>query len=236
MMRINFLKRIESSIEAFEITIKRTIDKIENLINKIDSYKNKKDSGEIFEIEMQIDFNLIEDEDAEQIQEMLTVGKKLKFQLKHLNLEKWLKDLKMDKIHLSKIWEDAKAITPERDAKLAEVKNLIKGKIENPINGNNKKVVIFTAFADTADYLFDNLNEWLKIEFGLNSAKVSGGKKNNQSTFKPKGFLKQTEFNTILTNFSPLSKNRSNMKNMPKVGEIDRDLIVVFPQQRTCPP
>lgn len=221
MMRINFLKRIESSIKSFEITIKRTTEKIEKLIHKIEDYQNKKDSGELYQLEMQIDFNLIEDDDAEQIKEMLTVGKKLKFELKHLNLERWIKDLKADKDQLSKISIEAEQITPERDAKLDEVKKLIKNKIENPINNNNKKIVIFTAFADTANYLYDNLNEWFKTEFGLNTAKVSGGKKNNQSTFQPKGFIKQTEFNSILTNFSPISKNRDKMKNMPKSGVID---------------
>ena len=81
MMRINFLKRLESSIEAFEITIGKTIDKIDTLIKRINDYQLKKETGEIYEIEMQIDFNLIEEEEAEQIQEMLTVGKKLKFEL-----------------------------------------------------------------------------------------------------------------------------------------------------------
>ena len=221
MMRINFLKRLESSIEAFEITIKRTIDKIETLIKRIENYQQKKESGELYELEMQIDYNLIDEDEAEQIQEMLTVGKKLKFELRHLNLERWLKDLKSDKTNLSKIYENAKLITPERDAKLFEVKKLLKSKIENPMNDNNKKVVIFTAFADTANYLYDNLNEWFTNEFGLHSAIVSGGNQTNRSSYQPKGFLRQTEFNAILTNFSPISKNREKMKNMPKSREID---------------
>ena len=221
MMRINFLKRLESSIEAFEITINRTIEKIDNLVKRIKNYQQKVETGEIYDLEMQIDYNLIDEDEADQIIEMLTVGKKLKFELKHLNLEKWVKDLESDKISLSKIYENTKSITPERDAKLSEIKKLIESKVKNPINKENKKIVIFTAFADTANYLYDNLNEWFSNEFGLNSAIVSGGNKSNRSTFQPKGFTKQTEFNAILTNFSPLSKNREKMKKMPHSSEID---------------
>ena len=221
MMRINLLKRLESSIEAFEITINRTIEKIDTLIERIKNYNQKVESGEIYELETQIDYNLIDEDEADQIKEMLTVGKKLKFELKHLNLEKWIKDLESDKKSLSKIYENAKSVTPERDAKLFEVKKLLKNKMENPLNDNNKKVMIFTAFTDTANYLYDNLNEWFTNEFGLYSAIVTGGNKSNRSTFQPKGFSKQTEFSSILTNFSPISKNRAKIKNMPQSGEID---------------
>ncbi|MDP8323190.1 MAG: helicase-related protein, partial [Candidatus Stygibacter australis] len=221
MMRINFLKRLESSIKSFEITMKRTIDKIDRLINKIGEYQSKEETGELYEIEMMIDSNMVDDDDFEQMQEMLTVGKKLKFELKHLNLDKWLKGLKEDREHLSAIYNEAKAITPSRDAKLRELKKLIKGKIENPINPKNSKVLLFTAFFDTADYLYKNLKDWYQSEFGLDLAVVSGGKKNNRTTFHPKLFPRQTDFDAILTNFSPIAKKRHKIKIMPQEGGID---------------
>jgi len=98
---------------------------------------------------------------------------------------------------------------------------LIKNKVNNPFNDNNKKVLIFTAFADTAYYLYDSLKEWVLNELNLHIAVVAGGNRQNLTTFQPEGFKKLTDFNTILTNFSPNSKNRAKMSSMPQQGEID---------------
>ena len=98
---------------------------------------------------------------------------------------------------------------------------MIKNKVNNPFNDNNKKVLIFTAFADTAYYLYDSLKEWVLNELNLHIAVVAGGNRQNLTTFQPEGFKKLTDFNTILTNFSPNSKNRAKMSSMPQQGEID---------------
>jgi hypothetical protein len=115
-------------------------------------------------------------------------------------------------------------VTPERDAKLAEIKKLIAKKVKQPTTTKddrlNRKVLVFTAFADTAKYLYDQLAEWAQSELGIHSALVTGSG-DNRTSFQPGGYTQATEFNHILTNFSPLAKNRVKMPAMPQHGEID---------------
>ena len=216
MMRVNFLKRLESSIESFEITMERTIDKIDKLIHRISHFDPGKIDPDFYDSEI----GNLEDEEIDDLMEQMTVGKKLVFQLRHLDLERWQKDLQEDKNQLVKLHEAAAAVTRERDAKLRELKRLIKAKLESPINSENKKVLVFTAFSDTADYLYKSLEGWTRNELGLHIALVTGSSE-NKSSFKPRGFKGQTDFNAILTNFSPLSKNRDKMQSMPQEEEID---------------
>ena len=215
MMRTNYLKRLESSINSFEISIGRTIEKIDELVEKIDHFE-----GRFEELTQEDLFLDIEDDERDQLREMLTVGNKLPIKLEHLKREDWKKDLKQDRIQLEAIRKKAAAVTPDRDAKLQELKKLILHKINNPLNEKNRKVLIFTAFSDTAQYLYSNLIEWIKTELNLHCALVTGGNK-NQTTFSESGFTKQTDFISILTNFSPKSKSRNKMDNMPQEGEID---------------
>lgn len=212
MMKVNFLKRLESSIESFEISMDRTIQKIESLEEKIKEFNKFKLGSNLVELEtLQPEDDEIEenDEDTEQWQ----VGKKLKFELSDLNLDLWLEDLEKDRQALIKLHNFAIAVTPERDAKLDELKKLIKNKVNQPINLSNKKIIVFTAFADTANYLYDCLNDWVKKEFNINIALVAG-------SFCKTTFGKN-EYSNILTNFSPVSKNRNLMKGMKQDGEID---------------
>ncbi len=218
MMKINFLKRLESSVEAFEITMKRTVDKIVDLEKKITDFKERK-KREINKIS--INQEDTDDIELTDLQDRIGI---LEYDLEHMDLEGWLKDLKEDKRQLYSLYNAAKDVTVERDAKLQELVKLLKYKIENPkVNKNgipNKKVLIFTAFSDTANYLFDSLNEWVKNDLGTDIALVTGSG-NNKSSYKPQGFKNQTEFNHILTNFSPVAKNRIKNKTMPQNGEID---------------
>ena len=211
MMKINYLKRLESSIESFEISLDRTIQKIEALETKIIEFlKLKKDRQESLENLVPAEDELEENaEDAEAWQ----VGKKLRFDLADLDLEKWLTDLKKDKDALISLFNNAKAVTVERDAKLKELKDLIQAKIKNPINDQNKKVIVFTAFADTAQYLYDNLHDWIKKDLNLHCALVCG-----DST---KTTLGRNDYDSILVNFSPLAKNRSQLNNSISDEEID---------------
>ena len=220
MMKVNFLKRIESSIKAFEISMDRTINKIDKLIQRISDYKNNH-AGELT-IELDL-FSTEDDEDEElaQLNDNWQVGKKLKFELAHLEIDKWINELNEDKDQLTMLYNNAASVTVERDEKLKVLKNIIVDKNNNPLNNGNKKVVVFTAFADTAYYLYNSIKDWCVNGLKLNIAVVAGGNKKNQTTFKPKGYKHNSEFNNILTNFSPISKNRNKMKSMPQDGEID---------------
>jgi len=215
MMKVNFLKRLESSVRSFEITMERTITKIETLEQKIRNYQAIPDqSPESNELELDIRTP----EGDEELEDAQLVGGKFKYDLQHLELNKWLRDLQGDKQQLSLLYASAKDVTPERNAKLKELKRLIEHKVKDPTTNKrgdlNKKVLVFTAFADTAEYLFDTLFSWAHNDLRINIALVTGGG-NNRTTFG------KTDFNQILTNFSPRSKNRDKIPSMPQDGEID---------------
>jgi hypothetical protein len=212
MMKINFLKRLESSIESFEISMDRTIQKIEKLETKIKAFLKLNNASSVESLET---FEPDEDELEENADdlEQWQVGKKLKFDLADLELDRWLQDLKKDKDALVDLHVNALAVTPERDAKLAELKKLIAEKVKNPFNLKNKKVLVFTAFADTAQYLYSNIAGWSFKELGLHSALVCGSYTRTS--------LGKTDYDSILLNFSPISKNRSKMTSVPQGEEID---------------
>ncbi len=214
MMKVNFLKRLESSVASFNITMRRTIDKIDTLSKRIKHFQEYQKENP----DLDFDELIIEDVDDEELQEALEFGK-LKFNMAHLDIAKWLVDLKRDRDQLHSLELSAREITPERDAKLAELKNLIEQKVKHPTadkSGNpNRKLLVFTAFADTAFYLYDNLMAWAKQDLGIHIALVSGGSGGNKTSFG------KTDFNQILTNYSPHSKNRDKMCSMPQEGEID---------------
>jgi len=222
MMKVNFLKRLESSVESFEITMLRCVNKIEDLEKKIKDYQNKKVQDPDFDVED----SRLEGEEDEELNEIFTVGKKLKYELKHLKLDEWLVALKKDKEQLSLLYNSAQAVTPENDAKLQNLKNIISEKISSPgvdrEGKQNKKVLIFTAFSDTASYLYENISGWADTTLGVHSALVTGGNGGNKTTLQPKGFHNLTEFNHLLTNFSPRAKGREKLgKEMPQDEEID---------------
>ena len=213
MMKVNFLKRLESSIYSFCITLERTIEKIENLEEKIKEFQ-------VYNLDKITSEDLeVESFDDEELQSAFEVGKDLKYQLEHLDIDQWLSDLARDKRQLVKLYDKAKEVDASRDAKLAYLKVIIKDKVNNPtINKHgksNKKVIVFTAFADTAKYLYDALVSLEKTELNVHIALVTGGNGNNQSTFG------KSQFENILVNFSPISKERDKMKSMSKDGEID---------------
>ncbi len=212
MMKVNFLKRLESSIESFEISLDRTIQKIEKLENKISDFLKKKDKTAEESLENYIPNEEELEENSDELDEW-QVGKKLKFDLADLELEKWLVDLKKDKDALIDLLNNAKAVTPDRDAKLKELKLLIENKTKNYINDSNKKVIVFTAFADTAQYLYGNIKDWVKKELKLHCALVCGSY--TQTT------LGKNDYDSILTNFSPVSKNRAKLNSSKLNEEID---------------
>ncbi len=217
MMKINFLKRLESSIHSFSKTLENTLKKIEDLLFEIIEFESEKFKDENFKGDINpfkdIDEDIIDENEELNFQ----VGKKMKFNLKHIDINSWKTDLKKDKNMIENLLNLSKAITSDRDGKLKELKDIMKEKIENPFNGSNKKIIVFTAFADTAEYLYDNLKDYIFENFNLYSAIVTGG-----SSCKTNFELKsRSNFDSILINFSPISKNRDKMRSMPQNGEID---------------
>lgn len=182
MMKVNFLKRLESSVSSFDITMRRTVGKIDDLIARIERFKQFRAENP----ELNFDELMVEDLDDEELQEALEVGK-LKFQMAHLDYERWLMDLKHDRDQLHLLELSAHEITPARDAKLAELKKIIENKALHPTLDKqgrpNRKVLVFTAFADTAEYLYGALQAWAQHDLGLQIAMVSGGAAENQTTF-----------------------------------------------------
>ncbi|HBM15391.1 MAG TPA: ATP-dependent helicase [Lentisphaeria bacterium] len=212
MMKVNYLKRLESSIESFEISLERTIKKIEQLEEKIEAFKELGSTSQEETLESYTPGEEEIDDNGGDIEDW-QVGRKLKFDLADLELGKWIEDLKRDKDALITLLNNACEVTPERDAKLKELKKLIQAKAENPINYSNKKVLVFTAFADTAKYIYDNIKEWISSELDLHSALVCGSYTHTT--------LGKNDYDSILVNFSPLSKNRSKMISANKTQEID---------------
>ena len=207
MMKVNFLKRLESSVHAFGITMDRTIEKIDQLEKRIKRFQEFQAENPDMDLE-EVDIEALEDEE---LQEAMQVGKKLTFKMAHLDTERWLKDLQQDRDQLELPRLYAKDVTADRDAKLAKLRELIAEKVNQP----NRKVLVFTAFADTAAYLYKELEQWATEELNIHIAMVSGGTGGNKTTFG------KSEFSNILTNFSPNSKKRSLMKSMPQDEEID---------------
>lgn len=215
MMKINFLKRLESSVYSFNLTMQRTINKIDDLIHRIDQFKAYLSSNP----DIDFDDMSIEDIDDEELTSAFEVGKKLKFSMAHLDVDKWAHDLKQDRDQLHILQLIAKDVTADRDAKLKTLKEIIAAKVHRPTidkHGHpNKKVLVFTAFADTAEYLYNALKNWAKNDLSIDMALVTGGAVQNKTTFG------RNDFNNILVNFSPVAKMRNKMPSMPQEGQID---------------
>ena len=201
LMRINILKRMESSIYSFGLTVSKILQNIDIALKKLDNFEDIEEDFDIEELDI----------DDNRLDSVLIGSKKVKVLLKDIDQIRWRTELEGDKVILERVLKEAFKITVGRDQKLKELKNLIKEKVNNPLNTDNKKVIIFTAFADTAKYLYDNLAAPALEELGLYSAVVTGSD-------NPKTNLKgiRTDFNNILTNFSPISKERFE-KDKPEI-------------------
>lgn len=225
MMKVNFMKRLESSIHSFTATLDRTIKRIEDLEARIDRFQKFEDKNPDIDL-AELDTESIEDEE---LRAAMEVGEKLTFKMSHLKLDDWKKAMKEDKDQLYELYLRAKDVDEKRDAKLAELKKLIKRKVQRPTytkeNKPNKKVIVFTAFADTAKYLYNSLEKWALEELNVHIALVMGGSE-NKTTFRPKGYKEATEYNHILTNFSPRSKERNKHKNMPTDADGEIDILI----------
>ena len=212
---INLMKRMESSVYSFNLTLTRIKNLIESTINTINAYdKNSSVRLDLTDITNADEFDG-EDQNGD---ELFSFGKKVKIDLADMDYESWRQSLEKDRDVLELLTLLVGDITPEHDSKLQELLAVLANKIENPINPDNKKVIIFTAFADTADYLYANVSEFIKKRYGLHTALISGSVEGKTTVPKLK-----CDLNTVLTCFSPISKDRDMFENIPKA---DIDILI----------
>lgn len=198
LMSVNLLKRLESSVSSFRLTLERIHELIMKTIDGITQYEKYGEANiDMYEADSD-DFDM-----ADQNTDYFTVGRKVKIDLADMDYKSWKDVLQKDADTLELLILMIADITPEHDTKLQELYKLISQKIENPINPGNKKVLIFTAFSDTAEYLYDNVSRYVMEKYGLNTGMISGTV-DGRTTLKN---FKAT-FNNILTCFSPVSKDR----------------------------
>ena len=197
---INLMKRMESSVYSFNLTMIRIKELINSTIKKIDAYdRHSSVKMNLTDITDADDFDS-EDQNSD---ELFSFGRKVKIDLADMDYESWRRNLEKDSETLELLTVMVADITPEHDSKLQELFKLLRHKVENPINGTNKKVIIFTAFADTADYLYNNVSQYMKRNFNIDTAMITGTV-DGRTTAK----LRYTDINTILTCFSPISKDK----------------------------
>lgn len=199
LMSINLLKRLESSVFSFNLTLKRIWQLIHTTIEGIDHYE-KYGNADITMYEAgESDFDM-EDSNTD----FFSVGKKTKIDLEDMDYKSWRKALQQDADNLELLILMVADITPEHDTKLQTLFRLLDDKMAHPINPGNKKVIIFTAFSDTAGYLYEHVSEYVKNRYGLDTAVITGAI-DGKTTAKG---LKPT-LNNVLTCFSPVSKDKA---------------------------
>lgn len=203
LLRVNVLKRMESAVSSFSLTVERQFKDVEAMLARIEAK-----AGDIEEID-------IADVDIDDPAfESLLVGKRIKVLLGDVDLIRWRQDLIEDRNRLATLLSAARQVDTRRDAKLNALRDMIAHKCQHPTNAGNRKVIVFTAFADTAHYLYENLALWAKETLGLDTALVTGSGR-NQSTLPRLG----KDLGSILTAFSPRSKERP--EELADEGEVD---------------
>ena len=203
LLRVNALKRMESSVLSFALTMRRQLDDVETTLARIEEQAVEVEELDIADVD-------IEDPAFEG----LLVGRKVKVLLQDVDLIRWKQELIEDRNRLATLHAAAYQVTADRDAKLAKLRGVIEHKCQCPINAGNRKVIVFTAFADTARYLYQELAPWAQVNLGLESALVTGTG-GNQVTL-PK---LRKDLASILTAFAPLTKERP--QDLSEDGELD---------------
>ena len=200
LMSINLLKRLESSVYSFRLTLQRIKKLIDDTIAEIDMFEAGGDADvEILKFSEETEFDY-----DDQNTEFFTTGKKVKIDLNDMDYVTWRDSLQQDSEVLELLTLMVADITPEHDTKLQTLLALISEKIEKPINADNKKVLVFSAFSDTAEYLYQNVSGYIKEKYGLNTAMITGTV--DGKTTIPKF---RATFNNVLTCFSPVSKDKA---------------------------
>ena len=198
LMSINLLKRLESSVYSFNLTLSRILELIKRTIKAIDDFeKYGRADLDMYEAN-DSDFDM-EDSNTD----YFSVGKKVKIDLADMDYKTWRIELQQDADTLELLTLMVADITPEHDLKLQTLLHLLDDKMRQPINDGNKKVLIFSAFSDTAEYLYDQVSKYMKNNYGLDTAVITGSI-DGRTTVKG---LKAT-LNNVLTCFSPISKSQ----------------------------
>lgn len=207
MMKVGFLKRLESSVSSFCKTMDRMLARINQRLGDLDSF----DPTSAVDAPTPDDVELDDD-----LEEAFEVGGALKYNLAHLDRAAWKAALMRDRERIDALAAAARQVTPDRDAKLDRLKNIIRAKVANPtVNRDgetNRKIILFTAYTDTARYLYDELLP-LARECGLEAALVTGD--GCKATFG------RARFQDVLVNFAPRAKRRGSMRGADTGGEID---------------
>lgn len=212
LMTVNLLKRLESSVEAFRLTLARIESNVSARIAAIDAFAAGKDEGA--SSAPGADSAPFDDDELD---ESLNIGEKVTIHLDDIDTLSWAGDLQYDRAILSELLEQMRAVTPEHDLKLMRLRGLLRDKMFHPINPGNRKALVFSAFADTANYLYENLAPALSA-VGLESAVITGGSRGVKTTIGSGFDVQQT-----MSLFSPRSKHRDI--TMP--GE-EREVDVLF--------
>ena len=203
LLRVNVLKRMESAVPSFALTVKRQLADVEATLSKIEAHAEAVEEIDIEDVDV--------DDPAF---ESLLVGRKVKVLLHDVDLVRWKQDLTEDRNRLATLYSAARQVGAARDAKLETLRQVIAEKAKNPINLGNRKVLVFTAFADTAEYLYEQIAPWAQEELGLHAALVTGAGR-NQTTLPNL----RKDFASIITSFSPHSKERP--EDLASEGELD---------------
>jgi SNF2 family DNA or RNA helicase len=201
LMTVNLLKRLESSVEAFRRTLQSLQEKNEITLTKIIKF-NETGMADSFD-DISAAFENAEEDDMDIPDDDSSIGGRVRINLADMDLVLWENDLRDDLEIFGELLAEMRKVTPPDDAKLSCLKEVISRKLESPINPDNCKVLIFTAFADTAGYLYDNIAPWFNKKFGLQTAKVTGS--DSCKSTLPTHY----DFQAILTLFSPLSKEKA---------------------------
>jgi len=202
LMTVNLLKRLESSVEAFRKTLTHLEEFNAGMLEKIGRFKNSGSKDSVSDLTDSLRDLDAEEDDLTDLEANRTGGK-VQVDFEDMDLDSWEYELKKDLGVIEFLLSEMGKVSPDDDAKLQHIKAHIENKISSPINGNNKKVLIFTAFADTADYLYEHLAGYFLEKHKLHAGKVTG--KDSPKTTIGKGF----DFQTVLTLFSPRSKEKN---------------------------
>ena len=196
LMRVNLFKRMESSINSFALTLEKLLGKVDSLLEKLESHS----SEDIEEVS-------IEDIEVDEPEfDAYLIGRKVKVLIKDMDEVRWKQDLEDDRTKLIELLSEARKVEASRDAKLHRLRTIIADKCKNPINNGNRKIIVFTAFADTANYLYEHIANWAKDTLDIYAAQITGSG-TNKTTMPGMG----SNFDSLLSAFSPISKERSKI-------------------------
>ncbi|WP_297282109.1 helicase-related protein [uncultured Anaerococcus sp.] len=198
LMSINLMKRMESSVHSFKLTLNRMSELISNTLIEIERFENNKKYSKLDIEDLSEASNIGDDQEEDFI-----IGHKVQIDIADMDYPSWKRELLADKEILDLLISMVGDITPVYDKKLNTLYEIIDGKQKNPINLGNRKILIFTAFADTADYLYENVSKYVKDKYNLNTALITGST-DGKTTIKGV----RTDLNTVLTLFSPISKDK----------------------------